>query len=89
MPYPNHQMPYPQESTQQMPYPHQANQQMPYPQHPNYPTQMQAVSFVPSTSNQPAINPQHPQPYYNPIQGVIVSTAPYNPTPSAPPVNRY
>lgn len=93
MPYPSqHQsMPYPPHANQQMPYPSQQNQQVPYPpqqnqyqQQSNYPTQTQAMSFVPSTNNQPFFNPQNPQQY-----GIIVSTAPYNPSPSAPPVSRY
>lgn len=94
-PYPQNQsMPYPpQQQQNQQPYP----SQMPYPpqqpnqyqQQPNLVTQTQAIGFIPSTNNQPLFNPQNPQQYYSPPQGIIVSTAPYNPSPSAPPVNRY
>ena len=93
IPYPqqNQSMPYPQQSQQlpyppQMPYNTQSNQ---FQQQANFPTHTQAMSFVPSTNNQPLFNPQNPQQYFSPPQGIIVSTAPYNPSPSAPPVSRY
>jgi hypothetical protein len=76
-------VPYPQ----QMPYPPMHSNQ--YQQQANFPTHTQAMSFVPSTNNQPLFNPQNPQQYFSPPQGIIVSTAPYNPSPSAPPVSRY
>lgn len=89
MPYnPN---PYPQNQSMayqpQMPYPPQQSNQ--YQQQPNLVTNTQAIGFVPSTNNQPLFNTQNPQQYFSPPQGIIINTNPYNPSPSAPPVNRY